>query len=131
MIGGCSDYDEEKTVYYLEKDEDRTAPYGCEALRRRANEDFVDFDPEQCACEFKATVDSKTGEPREPSPIRLFHPRYEDLIEAYEIHSAVKFQNRLDISQHSVRVVDYKCIGLSLECGLDRRGPNLGRLVAQ
>ena len=34
MLQGCPDYDEKKTRYYLEKNNGKGSPYGCEVLRK-------------------------------------------------------------------------------------------------
>jgi hypothetical protein len=70
IIGGCPDFDEEKTRHYLELDIGKTAPYGCTALSYLVQEHYSDFDPGRCQCKLPPSYDEE-GQERKPSPIRF------------------------------------------------------------
>ena len=70
MLSGCPDFNPEKTRKHVEslcKSKDQ-APWGCEALKKRVQSEFSDFDPSACKCDLV----SKDGQ--KPSPIRFIEP---------------------------------------------------------
>ncbi len=79
IIGGCPDFSEEKTRYYLQRNQGKAAPYGCEALRKVVMEHFQDFQAELCNCNLTPSHDPGTGKLRKPSPIRFAYLLEEDL----------------------------------------------------
>ena len=78
MLQGCPDYNEKKTRYYLEKNEGKGSPYGCEALRTIVKDHFSDFEIARCDCQLPASL-KPDGEQRKPSPIRFAFFMGEDL----------------------------------------------------
>ena len=84
MLQGCPDYDEKKTRYYLEKNNGKGSPYGCEVLRTITEDHFKDFEPKKCNCQLPASEDPETGKKRKPSPIRFAYFLPEDLDTVWE-----------------------------------------------
>ena len=81
VIGGCPDFNEEKTRHYLTMNNGKGAPYGCEKLRSLVKEHFSDFQVEKCNCNLAPSSDVSTGTVRKPSPIRFAYAMEEDLQE--------------------------------------------------
>jgi hypothetical protein len=79
IIGGCPDFSEDKTRYYLEQNKGKSSPYGCEALRNLLVENFKDFDTAQCACNLPPIFDPIASKYRVPSPIRFAYLVEDDL----------------------------------------------------
>ena len=50
IIGGCPDFSAERTRYYLRQNEEKGAPWGCEALRKHVLKYFSDFEDGRCNC---------------------------------------------------------------------------------
>lgn len=84
IIGGCPDFSEEKTRYYLRQNQGKVAPYGCEALRKVVVDHFKDFQAESCNCNLTPSHDPVTRKLRKPSPIRFAHLLEEDLAELFQ-----------------------------------------------
>lgn len=102
MLQGCPDFDEKKTRYYLERNQGKGAPYGCEALRSSVKDHFSDFDVKQCDCKLPATK-APDGKERKPSPIRFAGFLAEDLDSVWEQleQSENSFQNYLNLQDFS------------------------------
>jgi hypothetical protein len=84
IIGGCPDFSEDKTRYYLQQNKGKVSPYGCQALRKVVVEHFKDFQTDLCACNLTPSHDPGTGKLRKPSPIRFAHLLEEDLAELFQ-----------------------------------------------
>jgi len=82
ILGGCPDYSREKTRYQLEHSK-KSAPYGCEALRKQIERHYADFDVSKCACALVPSTD-RSGKTHKPSPIRFAYPQETDLIEDFD-----------------------------------------------
>jgi len=82
IIGGCPDFSEAKTRRYLELNKDKSAPYGCDAMRELVKHHFKDFDVLQCECALPVSHD-QTGRQRKPSPIRFAGIMPEDLTDLF------------------------------------------------
>ncbi len=78
IIGGGPDFNESKTRHYLELNKDKTAPYGCDALRELVMRHFPDFDASRCQCKLPVSIEA-SGTPRKASPIRFAGIMPEDL----------------------------------------------------
>jgi len=81
VIGGCPDFNEEKTRHYIKMNAGKSSPYGCEKLRSLAQEHFEDFRADECNCNLAPSFDVSTGTVRKPSPVRFAYPMEEDLDE--------------------------------------------------
>lgn len=82
IIGGSPDFSEAKTRHYLELNKDKSAPYGCDAMRELVKQHFKDFDVLQCECALPVSHD-QAGRQRKPSPIRFAGIMPEDLTELF------------------------------------------------
>jgi hypothetical protein len=92
VIGGCPDFNERKTRYYLKINKDKSVPYGCKKLRALAEEHFRDFDTEKCNCTLPPSFNSETKNYFKSSPIRYAYMLPEDLEEVF---------NNIDFSENS------------------------------
>jgi DNA-binding transcriptional ArsR family regulator len=84
IIGGCPDFSEPRSRYYLQRNQGKVAPYGCGALRKVVVEHFKDFQADLCACNLTPSHDPGTGKLRKPSPIRFAHLLEEDLEDLFK-----------------------------------------------
>lgn len=84
ILGGCPDFSEDQTRYYLKQNQDKAVPWGCEALKETVVEHFNDFDESKCSCRLTPSINPETGEPRKPSPIRFAYLLEEDLEDIFK-----------------------------------------------
>jgi len=106
ILEGCPDFSESKTRRYLELNHDKSAPYGCDALRDLVKQHFKDFDASKCQCNLPVSRDH-SGNPRKPSPIRFAGILPEDLSELFSSLelSGDSFQDFLQMRQFATNTL--------------------------